>query len=163
MPAVKGSEPWNKGKGNGWIDKRGYRWQYVTENGRRVARREHRLNMEKHLGRKLEPWEIVHHKDGDTKNNEIENLEIMTVGEHTTHHHEGGRKSEDARRTMEAFGLMREELKRERLLKAEVLEALDQILIEYDEVDLSDHEPTSFTAAVNAARAAIAKAEGRDT
>lgn len=40
----------------------------------------------------------------------------------------------------------------------DTLEALEQLLIEYDEVDLAAAEPPSFTAAVNAARAAIAKA-----
>ena len=44
----------------------------------------------------------------------------------------------------------------------ELLEALEQVLIEYDEVDLADHEPQSFTSAINEARAAIAKAKGGD-
>ena len=43
---------------------------------------------------------------------------------------------------------------------AELLEALEQLVIEYDEVDLATAEPLSFTSAVNAARAAIEKARG---
>lgn len=33
--------------------------------------------MEAHLGRSLEPYEHVYHKDGDVKNNNIENLIII--------------------------------------------------------------------------------------
>ena len=44
---------------------------------------EHRIIMEKHLGRKLEKWEIIHHKNGNTSDNKIENLLIVT---RRTHH-----------------------------------------------------------------------------
>ena len=42
----------------------------------------------------------------------------------------------------------------------ELLEALEQVLIEYDEVDLAYGEPQSFTSAINEARRVIAKARG---
>ena len=124
MPAAKGSVPWNAGTSNGWTDKRGYRWLYVTENGKRRARREHRVVVEQSIGRRLEPWEVVHHKDGNPSNNAIDNLEVVEFGAHTAEHHAGSRKSYEARRSMEAFALLREELKAERALKAELLTAL---------------------------------------
>lgn len=48
-----------------------------------------RIIMENHLGRKLDRKEVVHHIDGNKKNNDISNLKVETLSEHTRHHATG--------------------------------------------------------------------------
>jgi hypothetical protein len=50
------------------------------------SQRLHRHIMEIHLGRKLLPTEIIHHKNHNPNDNAIENLEITTREEHARHH-----------------------------------------------------------------------------
>ena len=63
---------------------------------------EHRVIMEKHLGRPLEREEVVHHIDKNPLNNHIDNLQLMTRSSHSTFHDTGkirtGQSTEDSKR-----------------------------------------------------------------
>lgn len=56
----------------------------TIRNGKRVL--VSRAVMEEALGRKLEEWEEVHHKDGNRRNNSLENLMVVKPDEHRAIH-----------------------------------------------------------------------------
>lgn len=68
--------------GSGFIDEKGYRILSVC--GRHIP--EHRVVMERHLGRKLFTREIVHHINFDKLDNRIENLVVVSRAEHAKLH-----------------------------------------------------------------------------
>lgn len=63
----------------------------------------HRRVMEDCLGRKLAPGEIVHHRDENRLNYQVDNLEVMTQSEHARLHFTGKKHSEEhIRKSVEA-------------------------------------------------------------
>jgi hypothetical protein len=84
-PEIKGENNKNW-KGGFSITTDGYKvWEHEGINeGRKTL--DHRLVMEKHLGRKLLSEEIVHHKNHNKLDNRIENLEIVSRKVHMAIH-----------------------------------------------------------------------------
>ena len=96
---MKNSHAWKSGR---WKDKDGYIMVWLSPSDfffPMVHKRggnigyvlEHRLVMAQNLGRCLNSWEIVHHKDGIRNHNGYDNLELSTAGSHILEHSKGYR------------------------------------------------------------------------
>lgn len=54
--------------------------------GEHKGRGVHVVLIEKRIGRRLFANEVVHHKDGNRSNNDLDNLQLMTRAEHASLH-----------------------------------------------------------------------------
>jgi len=88
--------------GGKYIDDKGYVRVLNPEHPRNIKGYvyEHRLLMEKYLGRFLQPWETVHHINEIKVDNRVENLFLCTVKEHSAIHKEGRKGTPEQRDRM---------------------------------------------------------------
>jgi hypothetical protein len=85
----RGYYPEFHGEPTGFRSARGYVFVYAPDhpNASRNHVPEHRLVMERHIGRLLTSSEIVHHRNGVRDDNRIENLALLSgTSEHRTRH-----------------------------------------------------------------------------
>lgn len=99
----EGNPSW---KGGEIITKRGYVYIYKPEHPFAINNHilKHRLIMENYIERYLKPSEIIHHINGNSLDNRVKNLKILTRSEHAKTHPENGMKTRFIKGKM-PFGL----------------------------------------------------------
>ena len=70
---------------------------------------EHRLVMERHLGRVLKSEEHVHHENENRSDNRLENLVVQSPGQHIVTYHTGRKRSAKTKARMRAAWVARRE------------------------------------------------------
>lgn len=76
------------------VDKDGYYRVVLSLNGKRRYVKVHTVIAEQFIG-KIKPSKVINHKDGNKKNNDISNLEIISIKENTVHAHKNGLTSNE--------------------------------------------------------------------
>ena len=68
-----------------------YKGGYVTNGYKKIGRKQYsHIVAEKKIGREIRLDEVVHHINGDRLDNRLENLMVLTRGEHTALHQVNG-------------------------------------------------------------------------
>ena len=101
--------------GGKYIDDKGYVRVLKPDHPKNIRgyTYEHRLVMEKYLGRYLEAWETVHHINEIKVDNRVENFYLCTVPEHSAVHREGKKPTQQHRDKMRANMKERNKVTRE--------------------------------------------------
>lgn len=88
--------------GGKYVDDKGYIRVLMPEHphSNRGYVYEHRLVVERELGRYLQPWESIHHINEIKIDNRWENLYLTTVPEHSSIHREGKKKTKKVRKKL---------------------------------------------------------------
>ena len=73
-------------------------YKAIRVDGKKID--EHRHIMQLKLGRKLKTNEVVHHIDGNKRNNDISNLELISRSQHSKSHMEELSKDIDYRKNI---------------------------------------------------------------
>lgn len=74
------------------------KYKALKVNGKKID--EHRFIIEQFLGRKLKRNEVVHHINGNKNDNRIENLQLMSLSEHSKLHNTNKKISTEQRKKL---------------------------------------------------------------
>ena len=105
--------------------------------GKKVTKDEHRIIMENYLGRKLDRNEVVHHVNENKKDNRIENLEVMTLSNHSRKHRIGKKMSMETKNKLKEINLHKPKYSCRRKTKEDIINIVNKYkeLRNYREVD----------------------------